>query len=237
MDELWAELAGISDSFLEEAESVVPLLADKILRELNPESDEDLVNLGFWLALLLELIEENLIKRVPLDQRAEALTQQFGQQVVDTSPLIAQMRSNVGVMAAHVTTKTSEAIMNQKRGEELIQAIEKAIESGLADFVRSLDTSMSMYDRLFMEEVGRGGTGVWRYAGPSDARNRPFCGAIVRNKILYTDSGIEKLNNHPLLHSYVPPNVKMLCGGYNCRHVWVPVTRAQISALGWTVES
>ena len=57
---------------------------------------------------------------------------------------------------------------------------------------------------------------VYLYSGPKDSRNRPFCRLHVGKAL--TESGIAQADNGQGLP------VDAFAGGYNCRHVWSPMT-------------
>ena len=60
---------------------------------------------------------------------------------------------------------------------------------------------------------------VYLYSGPEDSRNRPFCRLHVGKAL--TESGIAQADNGQGLP------VDAFAGGYNCRHVWSPMTLAE----------
>ena len=60
---------------------------------------------------------------------------------------------------------------------------------------------------------------VYLYSGPKDSRNRPFCRLHVGKAL--TESGIAQADNGQGLP------VDAFAGGYNCRHVWSPMTLAE----------
>jgi hypothetical protein len=65
---------------------------------------------------------------------------------------------------------------------------------------------------------------VYLYSGPEDSRNRPFCRVHVGKAL--TESGIAQANNGQGLP------VDAFAGGYNCRHVWSPMTMAEARRRG-----
>lgn len=58
------------------------------------------------------------------------------------------------------------------------------------------------------------------YVGPLDDATRPFCEEILNSKDLpiYTVEEIQSMDNGQL------GDVFTSCGGYNCRHEWVPIS-------------
>lgn len=55
----------------------------------------------------------------------------------------------------------------------------------------------------------------YEYAGPDDAKTRPFCDHLMQLGRAYTREQIERMNNDQI------PNVFLTCGGWNCRHSWL----------------
>jgi hypothetical protein len=85
--------------------------------------------------------------------------------------------------------------------------------------VRTLyDTSLSVYTRQ-VEALASGddAEGVFMYAGPADGRLRPFCYEHVGK--VYAKADIDSMDNGQL------DNVFLTGGGYQCRHVWMAVSR------------
>lgn len=63
---------------------------------------------------------------------------------------------------------------------------------------------------------------LYAYVGPVDAIIRPFCLQHIGK--VYTKAEIEALDNGQL------PNPFLTGGGYNCRHLWAPISRFSASA-------
>jgi hypothetical protein len=63
---------------------------------------------------------------------------------------------------------------------------------------------------------------LYAYVGPVDGIIRPFCLAHVGR--VYTKAEIDALDNDQL------PNAFLTGGGYNCRHLWAPISRFSASA-------
>jgi hypothetical protein len=85
--------------------------------------------------------------------------------------------------------------------------------------VRTLyDTSLSIYTRQ-VEAIASADVPdpVYMYSGPADGRLRPFCYKHVGK--VYAKADIDQMDNGQLA------NVFLTGGGYNCRHVWVSVSR------------
>jgi hypothetical protein len=75
-----------------------------------------------------------------------------------------------------------------------------------------LKTNAATYSRI--ESLAIGANFVL-YAGPRDARNRPFCAERVNN--IYPVEVVYTWDNGQGIPAY------LYCGGYGCRHQLVPV--------------
>jgi hypothetical protein len=122
-----------------------------------------------------------------------------------------------------------EAALSGASEAEVREAVTREIESLLPKVTQRSVDAQTMTDRVILEGMG---APFYAYVGPVDSKNRPFCANIAPRKAVYTPRGVESLNRHPLLAKYVPPNVAVLCGGYNCRHLWMPMMDAP---EGWEV--
>lgn len=240
MEEFLNDLSDDLDAYLLEAEDRIDELTDAVLEQVSGDDLTD-ADLMFWAAAVaIALAPEIQRLQIFLDRRRSILAQEFGEDRVPVAvrrQATTMAQANSTQVAAGVHVKTQESIVAGLRGEDLANSIRDVVKQEVTTFVRTADTTVSLFDRVAIREVGETLDGLWIYAGPADNRNRPFCADIVRRKVAFTDSGIDKLNTHPLLAAYVPPNVSILCGGYRCRHVWWPITKAQASQQGLTVES
>jgi hypothetical protein len=139
-----------------------------------------------------------------------------------------RLDSSVERASAMVRQRIQEARLS--RSDDLADALEEALVKAIEATIREYSSTLSMVDRAVLSTVE---ADYFQYLGPEDEKNRPFCSDIVTRTEVFTAEGIEELNNHPLLGDYVPPNVRVWCGGYNCRHVWAPTSRLPD---GWTVN-
>ena len=77
-------------------------------------------------------------------------------------------------------------------------------------------TSISAYDQEYKDELANeAGLNHLLYAGNIQSNSRRFCIAHVDG--VYTREQIDQMQNGQL------EPVRTFCGGYNCRHSWVPV--------------
>jgi hypothetical protein len=70
---------------------------------------------------------------------------------------------------------------------------------------------------------------VYMLIGPDDEKTRPFCRKWLNKAV--TQDKLDSLDNGQL------NPVADFCGGYNCRHSWVPMPRAEAEGLGLKVYS
>lgn len=236
MDEMFAALALIADNFLEDSLSRVETLVHMGLDELQ-DGDIEENDLQRWLVIIHFLLDD-FFEQVPFGQRQVVLEHglQVTNVVVPLRTLSERFHARVEQVAAAIRVRVAEGKLGGLLGEDLLESIQQAVAKQVRDFIWDLDTLMSVYDRLFMRQVtAQVDDARWAYDGPRDSRNRVFCRSVLDQKQTFDERGIEKLNLHPDLHAYVPPNVMTLCGGYGCRHMFVPVTKeqAQIRGLQW----
>lgn len=86
------------------------------------------------------------------------------------------------------------------------------------------DTSLSIVQRVSVQTVSHavdlplqtGEAPLYAYIGPVDAIVRPFCREHLGK--VYTQEEIEAMDNGQL------PNPFVTGGGYNCRHLWAPLS-------------
>jgi len=237
MQQMFEALALSADAFLEKELGRVDDLTQRILDEATAEDIEK--NEITWWLLIIHSILDDVIERMPFDRRRQLLEEGMkGSAEVPVEEIVSRSYARIDLVAASIRARVAEGKIGGLLGEDLIEAIEQALSKGIADFIRDLDTSLTMYDRLFMASLAEGmDNHRWQYAGPRDLKNRLFCAEVLDAKQAYTDNGVEELNNHPSLHPYVSPNVRTLCGGYGCRHVFVPVTRTQAEKEGLQWDS
>lgn len=236
---LFKELGDLSDSFLSKHLALVPEYVDTLVGKLPRDTaDVDtwwwLTAIGIALAPLIQEFKQNL------QQRYDSYYDYGLEAEVPYSPTQKLVEGNMTSAAAGIDIKTRQSIMNGLRGEDLGNGIRDAVEKEIKEFIEALDTAFSIHDRVAIRELGEEGKDrfqdYWIYAGPADKRNRAFCGDIVRRNSVFTSRGIDKLNAHPDLHTYVPPNVSVMCGGHGCRHIWLPIQPGSPLFVGRTIE-
>lgn len=186
--------------------------------------------------LLLLLLEHNdtmreIISSIPFRKRAEVISQ-----LVDNPPdkstrgleaargsLVQLVESQIMTIAVELSSKAHEMAAGGKTSG-FVDAAAAILDTAVSKVVQDIHNMLLMWDRIVLEKIADtfDTEPKYIYAGPRDEKNRPFCADVVGDPPR-TRKEIDELNNHPDLHKYVPPNVFILCGGVNCRHVWLPV--------------
>lgn len=238
MDELFRLLGAISDDFLEEEQGRVDEYTEQLLGSLT-EEDLEGADLVWWSIILLDLLGP-MIEALPLEARAGAIQGHYGRRPSgDFGDAVKErLRGVVGLEAARLHSRTQDAKVGGELGEDFLAALHGAVTRAVENVISEADTTMSMFDRLAFAEMAkyRPGKRRWAYDGPRDAKNRPFCAAVLDARLTYSEGEVQALNEHPLLHKYVPPNVKTLCGGHACRHVFVALTEGEAGSRGLAWE-
>lgn len=125
---------------------------------------------------------------------------------------------NVTIMARAYANEVRQGLADSVITGERISDFELADVPATRIF-KALDgdlkTATATYGRMVAMNQG---LGFVLYAGPRDARNRPFCAERV-NKIFPIQTVYTWDNGQG-----IPAN--LYCGGYGCRHVLIPVARA-----------
>ncbi len=222
-EDLFEDLGDLSDAFLEAFLSKVPEYVDTLVGKLPARTAD--VDTFWWLtAIGIALEEVTDAFRGGLQRRYQSYADYGLDTPMPYGPTRGLVEGYMASAAAGMNVKTRESILAGLRGDDLKNAVKDSVEKEIKQFIEALDTAFSAHDRIAMRNLGeQEGRGLWIYAGPADNRNRAFCADIVRRNSVFTAAGIEKLNEHPALHTYVPPNVAILCGGHGCRHLWLPV--------------
>jgi hypothetical protein len=114
---------------------------------------------------------------------------------------------------------------------DLVESLASKIDAALPRITTLAETSMTTYyrtlsDQAFQKiekdlpEIAQ----RFRYSGPLDPRNRPFCRRLEEANKTYSRAEVAAMNNGML------PDVMLTCGGWNCRHVWIINSRSDSSS-------
>ncbi len=109
---------------------------------------------------------------------------------------------------------------------DLVEALAEQVQRGIAEVAGLAETATATYYRTISD---RGYQIIeadlpemeirYRYEGPIDKLNRPFCRHLLDAKKTYTRAEIDRMDNGQL------PNCFITAGGYRCRHIWLLATK------------
>lgn len=237
MADLLDELEKFSEYIDRVADELDPLMAahfDEVVGR-DPE-DEDLFHVLIMSGILDDLARmpiDGVVRRTARVLRAgghKVTTEALASAVLDErSRMVAYMRAEARAGFEQARARMLQGI--DQTGKLDADVLEQA-RRVFVDYMHSkVAVAVMVWQRLVVQIAARrilGGVDwLWRYAGVRDNRNRPFCASVLDMDRVFDDAQVEELNEHPQLHAYVPPNVRTLCGGYGCRHVFLPVTREE----------
>lgn len=111
-----------------------------------------------------------------------------------------------------------------------LSEVEEVLEPRLLRNIKTeLNTTVqTFYRTVNVRKASEVGITEFMYQGPYDKVTRDFCRGILNKGGTFTREEISKLDNGQGL------DVMTSCGGYNCRHVWLP---AQSKALKKALEN
>jgi hypothetical protein len=115
---------------------------------------------------------------------------------------------------------------------ELVTTLQAKFETTLARAETLADTAQSTFYRIALDrafqiieadapEINQ----VYRYSGPEDSKNRPFC-----HKLLVADKGYSREEINQMDNGQIP-NPFISAGGWNCRHQWIVDTRPMVARM------
>jgi hypothetical protein len=114
---------------------------------------------------------------------------------------------------------------------DLLESLASKIDASLPRIRTIAETAMTTYYRALTDQafqhIEQDLPEIeqrYRYSGPLDKRNRPFCRRLIVADKAYSRAEIDRMNNGML------PGVFLSAGGWNCRHVWILDSRKQAVA-------
>jgi hypothetical protein len=217
------------------------LMQRNILRELSDIGDRRSIREAGILRLLGGLeslaLTDNVIEHIQtiediFDVQSAISNRAYRLANKKSAPMDLSRKTEINLAVFVSSRKQNVEIMARAYANEVRQGLADSIISGnpISDFElasvpaerifstlnNDLKTASAVYQRIVALEQGRlAKNKSVLYAGPKDARNRPFCAERV-NKI------------YPLQVVYTWDNgqglpADLYCGGFGCRHVLVPV--------------
>jgi hypothetical protein len=229
------------------------------LRQLLTEAGyEDLIDVA--LASGLDVSLRTIAATSPAYQRAVAFASagQDGAFQVTLRALLEVGRQDLlaqgAVLSQQLWRASARGYLAAQPPEVIIDELARVLQRSRATAATLYDTSISTIQRVAVQTlvplraqvVGenipadaplatasdmlpRPSDQLYWYAGPTDALVRPFCRLHVGK--VYTREEIDALDNGQL------GEVFLTAGGYNCRHLWMPISRvSDLAALQGTDE-
>jgi hypothetical protein len=131
---------------------------------------------------------------------------------------LEDLRDEGAIVSRSIGGALMRGSLGRKATRAIPQEIGKILEHAEARVQTLYDTAVSIYGRqVEAESAGDEATTRFTYMGPVDQKTRDFCLRHVGK--VYTRGEIDQLDNEQL------SNVFLTGGGYNCRHVWMEVSK------------
>lgn len=229
------------EQFSEYIDRVADELSGLLTKHFEEVFGQDPEDENLFHKLIMSGILDDLA-RMPIDgvvQRTARVLRADGRNISNEqlALAVANERSRmVSYMRAEARAGFEQARARILQGVALGGRVERdVLEQASKVFVDYMHSKVSVavmvWQRIVIEvaarDIFKGKKWLWRYAGVRDNRNRKFCASVLDMQRDFDDSQVTELNQHPDLHPYVPPNVRTLCGGYGCRHVFLPVSMTE----------
>ena len=164
MDEFLNELSADLDAFLEDMQGRVEAMTDDILTQVE-EDNLSRSDLMFWAAAVAIALGPELRRlNTFMSSRSLKIAEQFGDDELARTyrrKAMLMADANIGIAAAAINAKTQETVIAGVRGRELADGIRTIIEQEMADFVKSMDTTVSLFDRIAIRDVGETRDNLW----------------------------------------------------------------------------
>jgi hypothetical protein len=121
------------------------------------------------------------------------------------------------VIAQALYRAVRDGVLSEAPTPVLLERLAETLDLEVREVRTLYDTATATYTRIWEAEASTGEAGeVFFYAGPVDAKMRPFCADHVGQ--VFTRAAIDKLDNGQRL------DVFLTGGGWNCRHIWMPLS-------------
>lgn len=131
---------------------------------------------------------------------------------------LADLLDEGEALARDLWKATVRGVFNSQTVDVILADLSTVIDKTEPQIRTLYDTSVSIYGRQVEAlQAGDDPETPFLYAGPDDDRTRDFCADLV-NKT-FTRAEIDAMDNGQL------DNVFLTGGGYNCRHVWMEVSK------------
>lgn len=140
-------------------------------------------------------------------QRAQAFANRWIEHLLGNHPL------------AQIAKQASAYVLTGDNIEAIVEgALDDLLGRAQSIIANSLFSAQRWLARAISTEVAEDGRALLWYAGPEDLKTRPFC-RVFAGYVVYEDEFSKTRNGHGL-------PVLEHCGGWNCRHSLIPVSKA-----------
>lgn len=131
---------------------------------------------------------------------------------------LADLLDEGDATARAVWQATVRGVFSSQPTDVILADLGDVLDRAAPHIRRLYDTSISIFGRQVEAlQAGDDPKATFAYMGPADEKTRPFCMTHVGK--VYTRAAIDQMDNGQL------PNVFLTGGGYNCRHMWMAVSR------------
>lgn len=135
--------------------------------------------------------------------------------VLATEDLLAQG----DVIARALYRAVRDGVLGGTPSPVLLEALARTLDREVSEVRTLFDTATATFGRVMELQASTGeGDEIFLYAGPVDAKMRPFCAEHIGH--VFTRRKAEQLDNGQGLP------VMTHAGGWNCRHVWMALSPA-----------
>lgn len=167
----------------------------------------------------LDELTDALLKSRRLARQSAALSEASAIRLVALRSLYETDLLDIGdSVALSLWRATVRGIFGSRGVGDILADLAVILDDSEAHIRTLYDTSIAIYGRQVEAlQAGDEPDLVFAYLGPADKKTRPFCLKHVGK--VYTRAEIDALDNGQL------DNVFLTGGGYQCRHVWIEVSR------------
>lgn len=150
---------------------------------------------------------------------ARFFTPLFGQRVDALRVLAASDLLHQGeVITQALYRVVRDGVLGGAPAPVLLERLAETLDREVSEVRTLYDTATATFGRVMEQQASEGAADeLFLYAGPVDAKMRPFCADQIGK--VYTREAIGQLDNGQRL------DVLLTCGGWNCRHVWMRLSR------------
>lgn len=172
----------------------------------------------------LDRLADAVLERRRLAQAVVRLGQAHEARVAALQALHATDLLDLGDDLAHELWRaTARGVFGSASTDQIVRDLGAVLDDTEPHVRTAYDTAVSIYGRQVEAlQAGDDPATPFLYAGPADAKMRPFCAERVGR--VFTREDVDAMDNGQL------DNVFQTGGGYNCRHQFIEVSRLSETA-------